>query len=371
MRGVADLDRVLEALVKAVMTLGLSMSIAAVVVAATTFISPEVSYFPGEYFDTEGKLTLQRRAMERWPGPTQIVDRWATGELGHRDKMAILLGASVSHDPVLLPIYLESVTSSNPRIRMAAAYGYRDLLGDGIPNLSAGVDLPAGRQLAGEIAAVMKTLRARSLVEFWLQAALAAEGASMPGWRGVVMRRSPGLCLGAVEKIAVFDDFQFLAVAYRLSERQSTRFGLLRLLEAVTLQSFYSRPTDANAGWGTKDMETAFEAADEFLAGWLDGRCIWDAAVILDASLAAKGAHGVDPWGPDSWDLWLQVLKQGTPGWRMMAARRLYELGGRWSDLSMFQADSEAQIEERDGLVEWYRLLPAHLLNRKDPPKKR
>lgn len=185
------------------------------------------------------------------------------------------------------------------------------------------------------------------------------------------MRRSPGLCLGAVEKIVVFDDFRFLAAAYRISERQSTRLGLLKLLEVVTLQEFYSRPTDAKVGWGTKDMESAFTAADEFLAVWLDQRCISDAAVILDASLTAKGAHGVDPWGSNSWGLWLQLLKQGTPGWRMMAARRLYELGGRWSNLSMFQAESKAQKKERDGLVEWYRLLPAHLLYRKDPPKKR
>ena len=77
MRGVVDRIGCWKHWRKAVMTLGLSMSIAAVVVAATNFISPEVSHFPGLYFDTEGKPTLQRRAMERWPGPTQIVESWA------------------------------------------------------------------------------------------------------------------------------------------------------------------------------------------------------------------------------------------------------------------------------------------------------
>jgi len=47
-----------------------------------------------------------------------------------------------------------------------------------------------------------------------------------------------------------------------------------------------------------------------------------------------------------------------------MAARQLYELGGRWSQLSMYQAESEEQIEARDELIVWYRLLPSHILNR-------
>jgi hypothetical protein len=48
----------------------------------------------------------------------------------------------------------------------------------------------------------------------------------------------------------------------------------------------------------------------------------------------------------------------------MMAARKLYELGGRWSDLGLARADSEAQKKERDDLIRWYRLLPSHLLDR-------
>ena len=346
--------------------MSLSMSIAAVVAAATTFISPEVSHFPGDFFDSDAKQTLQRRAMERFPGPEQIVDLWNSGTLTHREKMAILLGVSASHNPVLLPMYREAVTAAHPRIRMAAAYGYRDLLGDALPNVSAGVDLGMGQQLSGEIAVVAETLRVRTLTEFWLAAALAGEGKSIPGWRGVVMRRSAGICLNAVEKIVVFEDFQALAMAYRSTERPGTKAGLLRLLEAVTLQQFYTKSNGATSGWGMKNMEDAVEAADQFLALWLDQRCVSDVSVILEASLAGMGARGVDPFGSNSWEVWLRLLKQGTPGWRMMASRRLYELGGRWSGLSMFQAESESQIKVRDGLVEWYRLAPAHLLKRKD-----
>ncbi len=48
----------------------------------------------------------------------------------------------------------------------------------------------------------------------------------------------------------------------------------------------------------------------------------------------------------------------------MMAARRLYQLGGRWSQLTVFQVDSKSQGEEIDALFKWYRLRPAHLQNR-------
>lgn len=343
------------------------MSIAAAVVAATTFISPEVAHFPGNLFDSEAKLTLQRRAMERWPGPAQIVDLWETGELAHEDRMAILLGAAASHDPVLLPVYRDALTSSHPRLRMAAAYGYRDLLGDALPNIGGGVDPEAGRRLAGEVDAVARTLRTKTLTEFWLQAALAAEERSMPGWSGVVMRRSPGICLNAVEKVLVFEDFAVLASAYRIAERRGTRAGLLRLLEAVTMRQFYVKPKDSTSGWGLKNMDEALAAADDFLDLWIDRRCARDVRTILEVSFAALGARGVDPLGTDSWELWLRVLKQGTPAWRMMASRRLYELGGRWSNLSMFHADSEAQIKERDDLVGWYRLLPTQVLDRSQP----
>jgi hypothetical protein len=345
------------------------VSIAAAVVAATTFISPEVAYFPGDLFDSEAKLTLQRRAMERWPGPAQIVELWESEELAHEDRMAILLGAAASHDPTLLPVYRKALTSLHPRLRMAAAYGYRDLLGDALPNIGTGVDREAGRRLAAEVDAVARTLRVKTLTEFWLQAALAVEGKSMPGWTGAVMRRSPGICLNAVEKVVVFEDFEVLAAAYRIAERPGTRAGLLRLLEAVTMRQFYVKPNESTAGWGLKNMNEGLAAADDFLDLWLDRRCTRDIREILTVSFAALGARGVDPLGTDSWELWLRVLKQGTPAWRMMASRRLYELGGRWSNLSMFHADSESQVKARDDLVSWYRLLPTQVSDRSRPPQ--
>ena len=138
----------------------------------------------------------------------------------------------------------------------------------------------------------------------------------------------------------------------------------MRLLEAITLQEFFKKPTAARTGWGTKDIDEALEAADAFVDFWIDRRCTTDPYLILSNSLRTMGLREGQPLGPSSYELWLRVLKNGRPAWHMMAARQLYELGGRWSQLSMYQAESEEQIEARDELIVWYRLLPSHILNR-------
>lgn len=335
--------------------MNLTMSVAAVVVAVTNFTSPEIRHFPGTFFDTTAKPQLQRRAMEKWPGPSQVVALWETGGLRPHDKVAILLGCAASHDPVLLPLYREAVVSKKPLLRMAAAYGYRDLIGDGLPNLAGGLDLEVGHGLAKEIDLVAETLRERSLVEFWLQAALMAEGLSMPGWSGVTLTRRVGTCFNALDKIVDFEDFGALAVAWRQTESRRMRFGLIPLLEAVTLQRFFVKPTDERAGWGTKQVDQALEAADAFIATWLDRRCSTDPGEVLALSLRPLGVINVDPLGPEAWDMWVAVLEKGIPPWRMTAARRLYQLGGRWSALSASRAESPAQVKLRDEIIGWYR----------------
>lgn len=348
------------------MSLGVIIA-AAAVVGAVPITAPEVSHFPGSYFDGEARQALQRRAMERWPGPSQLVVRWRSGELDFREKMGVLLGASASHDPVLLPLYRDAVTSDNGRLRMAGAYGYRELLGDAIPNVAGGVDDASAAALAGEIDAVAATLRERPLVELWLQAVLAADGLSMPGWRGVVLRRPQGLSFLAVEQVVEFEDFRYLAAAYRIAERRSTRLSLLRLLEGITLQEFFVKPTDTRTGWGTEDLDEAFEAADRFVEYWLDVECSTDPGRILARSASALGAAGLDPLAPDSYGFWLGVLKLGASPWHMMAARQLYRFGGPWAQLSVLRDGSPQQTEERDRLIRWYRMLPAHVLARDRP----
>lgn len=347
--------------------MGLNISIAAMLLATTNFVSPEVARFPGSFFEAKAKVHLQRRAMDTWPGPSQVVDQWRSRDLEPQEKMAILLGMSASHDPVLLPLYREAVMSDHGRIRMAAAYGYRELLGDALPNVANGVDLESAGQLAAEMDAVAQTLRERPLVEFWLQSVLMDDGASMPGWRGAVVRRPKGIGLRAVERVLSFDDFKYLATAYRLAPSKDTRVSLIRLLEAITLREFLIMPTDARAGWGSKHINEALEAADTYVDYWIDVRCTTDPNLILAASMNAMGVRGVPPLAPELYGFWLDVLKNGAGPWHMMAARQLYDLGGRWSQLSVLRADSPLQIANRDELILWYRLLPAHVLNRGNP----
>ncbi len=251
-------------------------------------------------------------------------------------------------------MYREAVVAKHPLVRMAAAYGYRDLIGDGLPNVAGGGDLEMGHALAKEIDLVAMTLRKRSLVEFWLQAALMAEGSSLPGWSGVILTRQSGTCFNALDKIVDFEDFGALAMAWRQTENRRIRFGLIPLLEAVTLQRFFVKPTGERAGWGTKQVDEALEAADAFIAVWLDHRCTTDPGKILAVSLRPLGVSGVDLLSPEAWDLWVAVLERGTPPWRMMAVRRLYQLGGRWSALSASRAESPAQVKLLDETMGWY-----------------
>ncbi|MGD8440737.1 MAG: hypothetical protein PVG53_09390, partial [Holophagae bacterium] len=326
--------------------------------------SPEVGHFPGSFFDTRAKQPLQRRAMESWPGPAQLVERWRTGELNRKEQMAVLLGASASHDPQLLPVYRDAIESDDARLRMAAAYGYRELIADGLLMVAGGVGDADARALAGEMDAVAATLRERPLVELWLQAALANEGASMPGWRGVVLKRPVGLCLRALEEIVIFDDVELLATAYRSARGRDLRLGLVELLEAVTLQRFFFKPKDPSRGWGMRQVNEAFDATDAYLEDWLDRRCVTDPGVLLSSSLAALGVPGIDPWSPEAYVVWQQVLVKGPPPWQMMAARRLYEYGGRWQPLPASRAESPAGTEARRQLIDWYRLRPGQRIDR-------
>lgn len=347
--------------------MGLNISIAAMLLATTNFVSPEVARFPGSFFEAKAKAHLQQRAMDTWPGPSQVVDQWRSRDLEPQEKMAILLGMSASHDPILLPIYSEAVMSDDPRIRMAAAYGYRELLGDALPNVANGVDLESAGQLKAEIDAVAGTLRERPLVEFWLQSVLMDDGTSMPGWRGVVLKRPQGIGFRAVERVLAFDDFEYLATAYRRAQSTDTRVSLIRLLEAITLREFLIMPSDSRAGWGSKHINEALEAADAFVDYWIDVRCTTDPNAILAGSINAMGVKGVQPLDPKLYGFWLHVLKNGAVPWHMMAARQLYDLGGRWSNLSVLRADSPDQVAARDQLILWYRELPAHILNRGKP----
>lgn len=318
--------------------------------------SGEVKYFPGSYFDEVARSRLQKRVMERWPGPAALRQLWLEGDLGENQRIALLLGAAAFHDPWLLELYREAVQSDSQRVRQAAAYGFRDLIADRLPNVAGGVDDQSAEYLNIEMRGVSRTLRYRSMVEMWLQGALVSEGKSLPGYRGIVPQRSPEVCFQAVERLMGPEDLEVMVRAYGISTHRRNRIPLLKLIEALTLNQFIVRPIGDRKAWGSEIYEDALESLDAWISYWLDQRCTVDYGRMVSRSLDQMGAAGVRPIGPAACYVWGLVLEQGDPRWWAMAARRLYECGGPWVELTVLQADSAQNHRRRDGLVTWYRL---------------
>ena len=318
--------------------------------------SGEVRFFPGTYFDDVARDRLQARAMVRWPGPSGLRVLWRDGGLNESQRIALLLGAAAHHDGSLLELYREAVLSESQRLRQAAAYGYRDLIGDQLPNVAPGVDDEAAERLAAEVDAVRSTVQSHSLVEMWLQAALAGEGRTMPGYRGILHRRPPDACLRAVDRLMGPEDLEALVRAWRISRETSSRIALLKLIEALTLNQFIVMPLGDRKGWGTEVYEDGMDLLDEWIDEWVDRRCDLDYGRAVSASLAKMGAVGVDPLHPEACAVWERVLAQGDPRWWAVAARRLYECGGPWMELSVLQAPSKENRSRRDFLVNWFGL---------------
>jgi hypothetical protein len=251
-----------------------------------------------------------------------------------------------------MPLYVEAIQSPSQNIRRAAAYGYREFLADVHPNVAQGVDDEASKALKQEMEAVAVTLRQYPLVAMWLNAALFAEGKSLPGFNGVVPRRGAALCMRSVEKLFGPEDFELLVGAFLISREQQTRIALLKLVQGVGLQRFLVKPKGPRKGWGPEVYEEAYEA----LELWLEKQCDYDFEQVLTRSLAHKGGRGTGPMDPDSCYVWQQVLLKGDPAWWSLAARQLYYCGSPWIPLSVFRADGEDNKKRRDILLKWYRL---------------
>jgi hypothetical protein len=328
----------------------------------------EVSYFPGSYFDERGRSQLQTRVMQSWPGPSAIAEMWRTGKLETPQRLAILLGAPVHHDPSLLALYREAIESETPRIRQAAAYGYHDLIGDRLPDVSAGVSGREAARLAAEMDVLADTLRRRPPVAMWVHALLRSEGRNLPGFSGVAPQRTANDCLKAIDTLMTFDDLDLLVQAYQLSGRRPTRIALMRLIEAVTLSRFMPRSVGATKAWGPEVYDQGMIELDAAIATWQTDGCAVDVTRVLAANFAAMGVELSDPRGPAACAYWQNVLRAGDSGWWAMAARQLYLCGGPWRELSVLQPESELMRERRLELLRWYRLDPTDLMRKAAPP---
>jgi hypothetical protein len=336
-------------------TLGAVLLIPALAVSAT-ISTDEVRYFPGDYFDGKMKSQLQRQAMERWPGPSGLLERWDSDRLEEEQRIALLIGAAAHHEPRLLRMYRQAVLSDSPRLRQAAAYGYHELLADRLPNVQAGIDRESAERLAVEIRTVRWTLYRQPLVAMWLQAALATEDLQLPGFLGVAPERAAADCFQAIDRVMQPEDLGLLVDTYRVSQRRENRISLLRLIEGLTLSRFVVIPRGDRAPWGDEVYDRALAELDARLERWTDSRCEISYRGAVSDNLARMGARGVDPLHPESCHVWGLILLEGDPGWWAVAARRLYECGGPWAELSVLQAASDRNAQDRDMLVRWHKL---------------
>ncbi|MFC2144310.1 hypothetical protein ACFLQM_01345 [Acidobacteriota bacterium] len=318
-----------------------------------------VTDFPGGYFDTRVRESFQRHVMASWPGPTELMRLWRDGDLSQEQRVALLLGGAVYHDPLMLSAYREALESDSLRVRQAAIYGYRDLIGDRLPNVDVTIDEKALTKLAGEMRWVQRTLSRQPLLAMWLQSALANEGTSLPGYIGVNLMRSTNDCFGAAERLVDIGDLDLLVTAYEQSQDMGSRIALLKLIESVSVSRFLMIPRGPKTGWGKEVFESAQRNLDIRVGRWRSNRCQLDGEEILLQNLRSIGAKNNDPLGPSAVRLWLAVLESENSRWWALAARRLYACGGPWMEFSVLYPDSERNRERRDQLVEWYEPLLA------------
>lgn len=324
--------------------------IAALTFSPTILASPETQRFGTEYYDTMVRGPFQERVLVSWPGPSGLLELWQSGELNRGQKLSLLLGGAAFHDPLLLPVYREALESRNPRLRQAAAYGYRDLIGDEPPNVRAGVSIDVARSLVGELDAVVQTLQQSTLVEMWLASTLAAAGERPVNWNGIVFKKSPMACLKAVERLVGLEDLESVIRAYELSDDRGSRIGLMRLIEGLTLKKFIVKPQGSGKGWGADVYDDAFER----LQHWLDFQCDPGVAPVLERAFADLGVRGLDPLRAEACDAWLQILmKARSPAWAM-ASERIYLCGGPAIRLSMARQGDEDSQNGRKRLKDWY-----------------
>lgn len=334
------------------------MAMAAVALATVLsgFVLPAevVTYFPGSYFDARLREPLQRQVMAVWPGPTELVRQWREAELSEGQRVALLVGGAVYHDPVMLPLYREAMASESQILRQAAAYGYRDLIADRLPRVDVVIDDESARILGDEMRWMARTLQRAPLLAVWLQSALVQEGATLPGWQGVTLHRAPRECLRSAARLAGPGDLDLLVTAFELSSDMGNRIAILEIIEAVSLSRFIVMPTGNRAGWGMDVYKTAFQSLRVKIRRWRLHGCTVDGEAVLRENLRAQQIEIADPLGPEACGLWLVVLRKGSPRWWSLAAQRLYACGGPWYELSVLQPDTEQNRARRNRLANWY-----------------
>lgn len=325
------------------------------VLSSVMLFSPELTYFPSSYFDANGRTTVQRRAMEKWPGVMVLRQIWWNDPgLKKPGRMAILVGGGVTHDRDLITVYIDAINRPSQPVRKAAMYGYHDLIGDKLPDVRADISDQTALTMTRRMRKMRISLQRNSLVEVWLHAMLHDEGKRLPGFRGYSPRSSARDSLFAVERVMTPEDLESLILAFQVSENQISRVGLMRLIESITLSRFLGTAKGSRFGSGPKDLEQGMKRLDEAIESWRGSDCSIDVDRVLRSRMAEMGATVSDPRSGDACFVWQRVLQVGDPVWWPTAARQLYVCGGPWVELSVLQSDAEWNHARRDKLLEWY-----------------
>lgn len=335
----------------------MAVSSVVLVAALSGFVVPAkvVTYFPGSFFDARVREPLQRQVMESWPGPTELVRLWRETDLSEQQRVALLIGGGAYHDPVMLPLYRDALSSESQILRQAAIYGYREFLADRLPRVDVTIDEQIVETYKGEMLWMARTLRRNSLLSMWLQSALTQEGASLPGYVGVRLTRHPQDCFRAIERLVGVEDLDLLVTAFELSGNQSNRIALTQLIEAISLSRFIIVPTGERVGSGMHMYENAIQALNGKIRQWRRNGCSVDGVAVLRHSIRSMGVDVADPLNADAYGFWRAVLDKGHSRWWMLAARRLYACGGPWYELSALQPETKRNEDLRYKLSAWYK----------------
>ncbi len=308
-----------------------------------------VTYFPGDYYATKGRFAVERQVLETWPGPTAMSRLLALQGLTEDQKVALLLGAGAFHDPQLLPAYRAALGDPSPKVRKAAVFGYRVLLGD-VPPVEPDVRPEAVLRVRKEMRIVGWALRRESLVRVWLDSLLAPDGVSLSAHKGLVFERPEKACALALDRLVEPEDISLVAEAYRRAEGRSRRVLLLRFLESLGMRKMIKKPKGVRVGWGDEIYVQALERGDALVARL----CNTDVHRFLRSRLATAGARGVDPESPEAAFVWIAVLDKMPESWWGVANRMLARSGAPWEFISLYEPESKSSKAARDRLLQFY-----------------
>lgn len=326
----------------------LASLVAAAVLAGEVQVPSEISYFPGEYFDQRVRNRIQMDVLKYGDGSTALLRIWESETLTENERITILIGSAVYHDPALLPIYLDAIRSPSQRLRQAAISGYYDLLGDRIPSVNQVISDEVTRLVGREMRSARWTLRRNSLAAFWLSAVLANDEQTLPGYRGIVLNRSSNNAVRSLGRVVTPEDVDLLVAAYPLLKR--SKGTIARMIEGLMLKNWTPRRERGPRGaWSASARgDATIRNADS----WVEGRCATvDIAAELRRSFSALGVNRVHPYSRWACPVWFGVLNEDKEEWWPTAAHFLYRCLDPPSTL-MDGIDSSERLDEgRNNLI--------------------